>query len=162
VLDELRNNVSWWAAVVAGFVGASVFLLANVILTPLVLDINPSLILRYMGALVLGTEVLTEGTGFTLLTGVIVHYTLSALFTVLIVAILHRWGFWVGVIGGVILGVAIYGINMYTMTVFFDWFFAVNSSVLFWSHILFGATVGGVYELLDDYDLPFGEVGHDA
>ncbi len=163
MLYELRNHVSWRAVLVAAFVGASVFLLTNMLLTPLVLDINPGLVLRYIGALVLGTDVLTEPTPLSLLMGVLVHYVLSGLFAALIIIVLHRWGFWVGVIGGAVFGLALYGINMYTMTVFFEWFFAINSSILFWSHVLFGATVGGVYELLDTYDLPlFGGNRHDA
>jgi hypothetical protein len=43
------------------------------------------------------------------------------------------------------------------MTLFFEWFFAINSVVLLLSHVLFGAVAGGVYELFDHYDLPLVE-----
>jgi hypothetical protein len=162
MLEELRNNVSWRAVGIAGLAGATVFLLATMLLTPLILKVEPALILRYMGALVLGTGVLTEGSATTVLVGVIVHYILSMLFAVLIIIVLHRWGFIVGLIGGAILGAALYGINIYTLTTFFDWFFAINSGVLLWSHVLFGATVGAVYELFDHYDLPLGGTKHDS
>jgi hypothetical protein len=71
-----------------------------------------------------------------------------------IAIVVHRWGLIVGIVGGAILGLAIYGINLYAMTTFFTWFFALNNRVLLLSHILFGAVAGGVYELFDHYDLP--------
>jgi hypothetical protein len=37
---------------------------------------------------------------------------------------------------------------------FFEWFFAIHSSVMLLSHVLFGAVAGGTYELFDHYDLP--------
>jgi hypothetical protein len=74
---------------------------------------------------------------------------------VLIAVVIHRWGLLVGIIGGGIMGIAIYLLNLYFFTVLFEWFFAINSSVLLLSHILFGATAGGVYELFDQYDTRF-------
>jgi hypothetical protein len=60
----------------------------------------------------------------------------------------------VGIVGGAILGVAIYGINLYTLTLLFPWFFAINSTVILLCHAIFGAVAGGVYEMFDHYDLP--------
>ena len=147
------SHIDWRAIPIAAFVGGTVFLLVNVILTPIVLEVEPTLFLRYIAALVMGNDVLTEDQTYTLFVGVGVHYILSILFTLVIAVVVHRWGMMVGVVGGAILGLALYGINLYTLTVFFEWFFAINSDVLLLSHVLFGATVGGVYELFDHYDL---------
>ncbi len=152
--QSIQKNMTWRAVPIAGIASGTAFLLTNLILTPLVLEVNPALILRYFGSLVLGSDVVTESNMGAAVTGVLVNYVLAFIFTTMIAVVVHRWGLGVGVIGGAILGLAIYGINIYTFTTFFEWFFAINSSVLLISHIIFGAVAGGVYELFDNYDLP--------
>lgn len=163
MLTEFRNHVSGYGMAVAWFVASTIFLVIVAVIMPLGLDLSSGTVLRYFGAFVLGTGVLTEQETLPIIIGVIVHYVLSGVFTLLIVFILHRWGFWVGVIGGAILGGALYSINLYTLTVFFPWFFAINNPTLFWGHVVFGALVGGVYEMLDTYDRPIVKDNrHDA
>lgn len=152
--STMLRNVSLRAVVIAWLAGATVFLITNLVLMPVVLDMNAGVILRYIASLVMGRDVLLEDSSTSLVVGVLVHYALSMAFTLIIVLVIFRWGLLVGIIGGAILGLAIYGINLYFTTLIFDWFFATNSSVLLVSHVLFGATVGGVYELLDAYDTP--------
>ena len=62
---------------------------------------------------------------------------------------LHRWGIIVGIIGGAIFGLALYLINFYTLTYFFPWFFPLRSWMMMLSHVIYGATAGGVYEALE-------------
>lgn len=157
MIQSIRRNVTWRAIPVAALAAGTVHLLINVIFTPLLLQVNPLLILRYMGSLVLGEGVLTTNSVVPIIVGVIVHYALSFVFTLVIAIVIHRWGLLVGIVGGAILGLAFYGINLYTMTLLFSWFFAINSAVLLVSHILFGAVAGGVYEMLDHYDMPLRE-----
>lgn len=144
--------MTWRAVPFAGIAAGTVFLVTNLILMPAVLEIEAAVMLRYVASLVLGTDALTNDSVSVLFVGIAVHYVLSMLFTMVIAIVIHRWGLAVGIIGGGILGLAIYGINLYTFTVFFDWFFAINSNVLLMSHVLFGATAGGIYELFDHYD----------
>jgi hypothetical protein len=103
----------------------------------------------------MGSTVIADGGAPAVMVGGLVHYALSILFALVIAIVIHRWGLLVGIIGGGVLGLAIYLINLYTMTLWFEWFFAIDSSVLLLSHILFGATAGGVYELFDHYDAGF-------
>ncbi len=152
--NTILRNVSLRAVVIAWLAGATVFLITNLVLMPVVLDMNAGVILRYIASLVMGRDVLLRDSNTSLVVGVVVHYALSLVFTLVIVLVIFRWGLLVGIIGGAILGLAIYGINLYFTTLFFDWFFAVNNSVLLLSHVLFGATVGGVYEMFDSYDTP--------
>jgi len=46
-------------------------------------------------------------------------------------------------------GLALYAINYYTFTLFFPWFFPMRSWLVVLSHIVFGATAGGVYEAFE-------------
>lgn len=151
----LRRNVTWWAILVAGLAGGTVHLLVNIVLMPLWLGISPALFLRYVGALVLGPDVLVGSGAGVVFVGLVVHYILSLIMAAVIALVVHRWGMLVGLVGGAILGLAFYGINYYTLTLFFPWFFAANTPIiLFISHLLFGLTAGGVYEWFDQFDLP--------
>lgn len=137
-------------------------LIVTLTLMPLWLGVSPALFLRYVGALVLGPDVLVGSGAGAVVVGVVVHYLLSLLMAAVIALVVHRWGMLVGLVGGAILGLAFYGINYYAMTLFFPWFFAANTPILLISHLIFGLTAGGVYESFDRFDLPLdGEPNHE-
>lgn len=163
--QSIQKNMTWRAVLVAWLVAGTVFLITNLLLTPIVFDVDSGLLFRYFASIVLGSDVLVENAPFTVVTGIAVHYALSGLFTVLVTIVVHRWGLWVGLIGGGLIGVAIYGINLYLFTRllnWFEWFSALESNILLLSHILFGAVAGGIYELFDHYDEPLvAEVQHE-
>jgi len=161
MIASIQKNVTWRAVLLAGFVGGIVFLLMNILF---VQSISPSLLLRYIASLVMGSDVLVSTDSTALIIGIIVHFTLSLVFALIISIVIHRWGLLVGIIGGAILGLSLYGINLYTLTRFFPWFFAINTTILLLSHVIFGAVVGGVYELFDHFDVPLvkGDDKNDA
>ena len=154
MISVIRRQVAWRAIPIAAVVAGTLFLLVNILLMPFVLETDPLLLIRYQASLVLGPDVLVSPTASTILVGIITHYLLALIFTFIITIVIHRWGLLVGIMGGALLGLALYCINLYTMTLVFPWFFAINNSVLLLSHVLFGAAAGGVYELLDTYDQP--------
>ena len=158
MIEAIQRNVTWRAIPVAGIVAGTVFLLINMIFNPILYGIDAFFILQYFGSLVLGTDVLVEASTTALIVGAIVHYILSILFTLVISIVIHRWGLVIGIIGGALLGLAIYSINFYTMTMFFEWMFAINNSLIVISHIAFGAVAGGIYEAMDTYDEELVEV----
>ena len=153
--QSIQQNLTWRAVPIAGFIAGTVFLVINLLLTPLWLEVNAEIIPRYFASLLLGSDVIMEDDLGIVILGILIHYALSLLFTLIIAIVIHRWGLFIGIVGGGILGLAFYLINLYTFTVWFDWFFAINSQLLLMSHILFGMTAGGVYELFDHYDVPF-------
>ena len=154
MLEAIQRNVAWRAIPFAGLIAGTVFLLMNLILSPLLLQIDPTIILRYFASLVMGTSALVSDNASFLLVGVLTHYVLSIVFTFIISIVIHKWGLAVGIIGGAILGLSIYGINLYTGTLVFQWFYAIDSPLLVISHVVFGAVAGGVYETLDHHDEP--------
>jgi hypothetical protein len=160
MIESIQKNMTWRAVLLGGIVSGSVFLLLNSLLMP---DITPTLLLRYIASLVMGSDVLVSTDSTALIVGVIVHFALSLLFSLIVAIVVHRWGLLVGIVGGGILGLAIYGINLYTLTTIFPWFFAINTPVLLVSHVVFGMVAGGVYELFDHFDLPImKEADNDA
>lgn len=154
MLDAIQRNVMWRAIPFAGLIAGTVFLLMNMVLSPILFQLDPTIILRYFASLTMGTSALVADNSSFLIVGLLTHYVLSILFTLVIAIVVHRWGLGVGIVGGAILGLSIYGINLYAGTLIFEWFFAINNPLLAVSHILFGAVAGGVYEMLDTYDEP--------
>jgi len=147
-----NENIAWKAIPIAWLVAATAFLAVNWIFNPSYLGISSTFLFPYFASIVLGPDVLIDPSTTTLIIGGVVHYLLALVFTFIIAIVIHRWGFLIGLIGGGLLGLAFYAINFYTMTLFFDWMFAIHNPVLVTSHVVFGAVAGGIYELLDDYD----------
>ncbi len=163
MIQAIQKNVAWRAIPIAGVAAGIVFLLANLVLMPRYLDVEVSVIINYIASLVMGKDMLMDDTGPGIIAvALVVHFALSLVFTLVIAVVVHRWGLAVGLIGGAILGLSLYAINLYTMTLLFDWFFAINSTVLAVSHIVFGMVAGGIYEALDRYDRPLFADGRAA
>lgn len=154
MIAEMLKHVTWRAVLFAGIAGGTVFLITNLALLPLLLEVKPALLLRYFAGLVLGSDALTDDGTEVLGAGLIVLYALAIVFAFPITIVVHRWGLAVGILGGAVLGLALYSINFYTLTRWFEWFFALHSTALLLGHVLFGAVAGGVYEIFDHYDRP--------
>ena len=149
---RMRQLVDWSAALWAGFFAGLLFLGINVLLTWLVMGAHPWLFMEYVASLVLGSEVLAlppTFSGLELACSLGVHFTLSMLYAMLIAYVIHRGGMVTGIIGGAVLGLFFFLINMYAFTVFFEWFFLMKHWVFLVSHLVFGAVAGGVYEAFE-------------
>ncbi len=156
--DDLTPKllVDWRAAVIAGFTAGSIFLAIVLIAIPWRFDMSAAVPLRYIASIVLGESVLpppAEGEAlFALLptvTGVLVHYVLSLGFTLVLAYITHRWGLLMGVLVGAVFGAAVYAINIYTVTLIYEWFYVFNTRIFLIAHVLFGAVAGGLYEAIE-------------
>ncbi|MEM6282534.1 MAG: hypothetical protein AAF787_10110 [Chloroflexota bacterium] len=160
-MKALTRYVEWKAIPIAGLAGGTAYLLLMLALLPVTSGAQPVLMLRYFASLVMGQEVITQESAASLVVGILVHYVLSIFFALVIAIVVHRWGMLVGIVGGAVLGLSFYGINLYTMTLIFPWFFAMHGVLLAAAHVLYGAVAGGVYEIFDHYDeglKPAGEV----
>ncbi len=150
-------HVDWRAYSMAGFGAGLAALLANLLLSDLVLG-EPGFILRMTASLLLGPDVIpvTEGNStLTILVGLLIHFALSFVYAFLVVLLIHRWGLLIGLVGGALAGLALYVINIYALSYFFPWIYPVRNWMLLLTHMILGGLVGVIYELLDKYDLPF-------
>jgi hypothetical protein len=158
-----RLLVDWSAAFQAGLIAGTVFLFVNLILGPMAYGGNVWVWIRLLASPILGPEILAPPATFhagALAAALVFQYGLAIIYTVTIAYVLHRWGLWVGILGGALIGLAFYAIDFYTLTYFFPWFWALGGWVMALSHVLFGAFAGGVYELLEveEWELEDGPV----
>jgi hypothetical protein len=147
----MRQLLDWRATFWAGLISGVISLVLNMVLTQSQLG-TPWVFVRMVASIVMGEAVLPPPASFDLpvfLVGLVVHLALSLIFAAVLTAIIHRWGIVVGFVGGALFGIALYGINFFTLSYFFPWFYSLRNWMIFYSHIAFGALAGGIYELLE-------------
>ncbi len=149
---RLRQVMDWRAAVFAGLIAGAIFLVSLLIIYPVATGGSPWILLRMIAAVVLGQDALTPinaPSGSVAVVAVLLHFVLSLLYTLIVAFVVHRWGVLLAVLVGGLIGLAIYLINVFTFTIFFDWFTLARDWPFLVVHILFGAVAGGIYELLE-------------
>lgn len=149
---RLRQVMDWRAAVFAGLIAGAIFLVSLLIIYPVATGGSPWILLRMIAAVVLGQDALTPinaPSGSVAVVAVLLHFVLSLLYTLIVAFVVHRWGVLLAVLVGGLIGLAIYLINVFTFTIFFDWFTLAREWPFLVVHILFGAVAGGIYELLE-------------
>lgn len=149
---RMRQLVDWSAAIWAGLIAGAVFLVANLVLTPLLIGGNAWVSIRLLASIVMGPDILAPPATFhagALVAALFVHFAFSVAFALLVAYVVHRWGLVVGIVGGASMGLILYLINFYTLTYFFPQFFPMRGGGMFWGHLLYGALVGGLYEAFE-------------
>lgn len=139
------------AAIIAGLFAAVISLLLGMGVLQYLHE-NALGLPRLLATIVLGRAALDPdltSTGMAIAVGIGVHLVLGLVFAFVISFTLHRWGFWVGLIGGALFGLALYAINTYTMSRFFPEFYFYRSWFMVGLHVVFGALCGGIYESLE-------------
>jgi hypothetical protein len=146
----MEQLVDWRAAFIAGLVAGFVFLIVQMLGQAMIVGQSAWIFPQYTGAIILGEEVLVEGFQLTaVVVGILLHFVFSVIFALILAAIIHEWELPVGMIVGLLFGLALYTINYYTFTRFFPWFFPISNWLDVVAHALFGLTAGAVYELLE-------------
>lgn len=139
------------AATIAGLLAAIISLLLGMGVLQYLHE-NAVSLPRLLATIVLGRGALdaeVTSVGKALGVGIAVHMALGLVFAFVISFTLHRWGFWVGLVGGGLFGLALYAINTYSMSYFYPEFFHYRSWFMVGLHVVFGALCGGIYESLE-------------
>ncbi len=150
---RVRQIVDWGAAIRAGFIAGSFFLLLNLLLNGLVYGTSSWQLLRQFASILLGEAILpppATADGTALLVGLLLHFGFSLIYALIIAYVIHRGGLVGGIVGGALLGIAFYAINLYTFTLIRPWLFSLNNWVFLLTHLIFGALAGGIYEALEE------------
>jgi thiol:disulfide interchange protein len=139
------------AATIAGLLAAIISLLLGMAVLQYLHE-NALGLPRLLATIVLGRSALdadATSAATALGVGIAVHLILGLVFAFIISFTLHRWGFWVGLIGGGLFGLALYAINTYSLSRFFPEFYFYRSWFMVGLHVVFGALCGGIYESLE-------------
>lgn len=146
--ERAREGVFWKDAVLAGLIGGAVFMMAEMLLVMLIGQ-SPWGPPRMMAAMVMGRDVLpppADFSGSAVLMAMMIHFPLSALFGLLIGAIVKSMTMAKAVAIGAVIGVAMYVVNFYIVTSFaFEWFANARNWVTFITHVMFGAVIAWAY-----------------
>lgn len=147
-IDQL---VDWRAVAIAGTLGAVFFLLLNMLLKSVYLG-SPELTWRILASILLGPEAILPDQSPPLaliVAALAVHIPLSLLFTALIAVVVHEWGLLPSVLVGGLLGIALYLINFYGLSLAIPWLRDMASWMMLATHLAFGGLVAGVYEVVE-------------
>lgn len=148
----MRQLVDWRAAIQAGLISGLIFFILELLLVPLTMGGNAGIVMRYLASVLLGKGVLPPSTssGFGAFVAALLSTLVLAIFFSCIIAfVIHRGGILTGILGGALLGLALYLINFYTLTLIFPWLYVLTGWMSAFNHIIFGALAGGIYEGLE-------------
>lgn len=148
-----RQLVDWRAAIQAGAISGMVFFVLNLVLGSLALGTNGNFIIRYLASVLLGEGILPPPESFSFgatIAALLATLVMAIIFSCIIAYVIHRGGILTGIVGGAILGLALYLINFYTLTLIYPWFYVLTGWTMAFNHIIFGALAGGIYEGLEE------------
>ena len=150
--SKLRKVVDWSAAVWAGIISGTVFYILSIVLIPYVYGGNSSIIVRYLSSIVLGESILPPPATLeisVLIVSIFFTLILSIVFTLILAYIVHRGGIITGILVGAFFGLGLYFINYNTLTIYFEWFYALKNPMNLINHVVFGILSGGLYETFE-------------
>ena len=148
---RMRQIVDARAALLSGVIAGVAFFLLLCALTAWTVG-SPWVFPRLVAAVVLGKGALPPPATFDpliVLVALLIHMPLSIGFAALIAFVIHRGGFWRGVLMGAGLGLAIYLINFGALSWLAPWITILTGWIGAVTHIAFGAVAGGAYEALE-------------
>lgn len=146
VEDKRRvGGIDITAALIAGLVGAVVFLVLEMALMPL-LGISFLAPLHMIAGIVMGAEALAVPTTVGIfLTALVVHFFLSIVYAFILGAFINKREVGPALLIGLVFGLALYLINFFVFTGVFPWFAEARNWVSVLAHLAFGATAAAVY-----------------
>jgi hypothetical protein len=151
VRKRMRQLVDWGAALRSGLLcGVLVFTL-SLVFSGILLK-SPWFYTRLTASLVMGSAVLHASTTFDLgilLISLLMHMVVALLIAFLTAIIVHKYGILISVVGGALIGLAVYVIGFYAFNRFFPWLAPFRSWIYMGEFIFYGAIAGGIYELLE-------------
>jgi hypothetical protein len=139
------------AALLAGLVAGLAFFALLCALTAITVG-SPWVFPRLVAAVVLGKSVLPPPATFdagVVLVALVVHLPISIGLAALIAFVIHRGGTWTGILGGALLGLALYAIAFALVRTFAPWVTMLDGWIAIVAHVAFGAIAGGVYEAFE-------------
>lgn len=148
------GTINWKAAVWAGIIAGLIFMMLEMLMVPLFMDGSPWGPPRMIGAIILGKGVLPPPATFdigVLMVAVMLHLALSIIYAIIIGFIVKNMSFMLALGVGAVIGLVIYFVNFYGMTVLFPWFANARNWVSAFAHVSFGIGAAWAYIKLKEH-----------
>jgi hypothetical protein len=147
-------SFSLGAAVGAGIISGIVATVVQVALWWLFKEPLPEILYRdarLTAAILMGPEVLPPPASFNwnvMIVATFIHFFISVACGIILAYLAFRLDRLFSLLMGAIFGMVIYMINMYGFTSIFPWFSIARDWITFFTHIVFGVCLAGVYKQL--------------
>jgi hypothetical protein len=144
---NLRQVLDWRACGIAGVVASLVFIVCTTAFDALQYKAF-FYSFQLIGERLMGADLQAPhefNAGFWL-SGLLAAIVVGVLAATVIAIVIHRFGFWVGLIGGAVLGACWYFIVFYSLANIEPWLLGLKGELSLIAHLIFGATAGAVYE----------------
>jgi len=147
----VHRTPDWRAAAMAGLAAGVIFVVLESVLT---LAMGGSLWapLRMTAAIVMGQGVTAQAATFgggVVLVGLVVHFVLSIVFTLILAAIMAPFNLDSSVgmttLAGLVFGLAVYLIDFYGFARLFPWFIEARGALSLVTHLIFGLVAADIY-----------------
>lgn len=147
----MPKTFDWRAGLWAGIVAGVVFMMLEMMLVQFFGPGSMWAPPRMIAAVVMGQQVLPPPETFEagiLMVAMLVHFPLSIVFAFIFGWIASRWSLTLlaAITVGVVFGVVIYIVNFYGFTAVFPWFAEARGWIAIFSHAMYGAVLGAVYQ----------------
>lgn len=150
--NELHSVTDWKTGAWAGVIAGLAFLMLEMVLIWMAQGQSPWGPPHMMAAMVLGKDVLPPPGIWApfdlkiMITAMMIHLPVSIVYGLIGAWLVHRFDWAGGLMIGAALGLAIYIVNFYMIApVAFPWFEMGRNWIGAFSHVMFGAILGGAY-----------------
>ena len=152
----MTKSLNWKAAIGAGIVAGLVFMMLEMALITILQGQSPWGPPRMMAAMVMGKGVLPPMDApatfdFTIMmVAMMIHLLLSIVLAIALGFSISRLRLSLvsSIAAGAVFGAIVYYVDFYGFTAIFPWFAMARGPISLFSHAMFGAVAGGVYQAI--------------
>lgn len=150
----IPTSINWRAAIYAGVAAGIIASAVQIILWWAFWDVLPGILYRdarLAAAIILGHGVLPPPATFdwvVMLVATAIHFALSITYSMVLSWLISHSGLLFALLVGVIYGLALFGANMYGLTIIFPWFAEARDWITLVTHAAFGVCAAGAYKAL--------------
>ncbi len=142
------GTINWKSAIWAGVIAGLIFMMLEMIMVPLFLGGSPWAPPRMIAAIILGEIVLPPPATFEFgifMSALVLHMALSIIYAIVIAFLVKNMTLGKALAVGAAVGLIIYFVNFYGMTVLFPWFAMARNWVSAVAHVSFGIGAAWAY-----------------
>jgi len=156
----MRKALDWKATLWAGIIAGLIFMMLEMALMTMLQGQSPWGPPRMMAAMVMGQSVLLPmgaPAAFDfgiMMVAMMIHLMLSIVLAIALGLGIARLSLnlFASIVAGAVFGGTVYFVDFYAFTAVFPWFAMARGLISLFSHAMFGAVAGGIYQAIAEHD----------